>query len=387
FSEWLMTAMTGPTTVSALLHSATMVAAGTYLFMRLSWYIEPWHIHSGGIEAVYVLVLFLGLISALYGASVALGCLERKVLLAASTMSSLGLMFATTAASAWVGKIAVLVGFWYLVTHAFAKATLFLVAGHLIHETHDRFCVGGREVAKHLKFAFIATIIATLCLSGIPPLTAYWVKSAMDGVMHSLEHEFGYLPLALLVLTSTVYSAFLAKFLSLNFIKGKEVHLHPHGGQLMSLAYMIMALMLFLLLYLYLATHGFTKLHEFEHFFEEGFVTSSLAVGIIVLVSYTVTLYKPRLESPIGKALGDRLYMPFLNDLMVPKIGWAFAKLVDYGNRLIDFTCHQAIPSLFEVYSLGIRSVQSGSVERYVKVVVAVVLIVFLISTAVGVIL
>ncbi|MEM0503865.1 MAG: NADH-quinone oxidoreductase subunit L [Archaeoglobaceae archaeon] len=387
FSEWLMTAMTGPTTVSALLHSATMVAAGTYLFMRLSWYIEPWHIHSGGIEAVYVLVLFLGLISALYGASVALGCLERKVLLAASTMSSLGLMFATTAASAWVGKIAVLVGFWYLVTHAFAKATLFLVAGHLIHETHDRFCVGGREVAKHLKFAFIATIIATLCLSGIPPLTAYWVKSAMDGVMHSLEHEFGYLPLALLVLTSTVYSAFLAKFLSLNFIKGKEVHLHPHGGQLMSLAYMIMALMLFLLLYLYLATHGFTKLHEFEHFFEEGFVTSSLAVGIIVLVSYTVTLYKPRLESPIGKALGDRLYMPFLNDLIVPKIGWAFAKLVDYGNRLIDFTCHQAIPSLFEVYSLGIRSIQSGSVERYVKVVVAVVLIVFLISTAVGVIL
>ncbi|MEM3146731.1 MAG: NADH-quinone oxidoreductase subunit L, partial [Archaeoglobaceae archaeon] len=225
------------------------------------------------------------------------------------------------------------------------------------------------------------------CLSGIPPLTAYWVKSAMDGVMHSLEHEFGYLPLALLVLTSTVYSAFLAKFLSLNFIKGKEVHLHPHGGQLMSLAYMIMALMLFLLLYLYLATHGFTKLHEFQHFFEEGFVTSSLAVGIIVLVSYTVTLYKPRLESPIGKALGDRLYMPFLNDLIVPKIGWAFAKLVDYGNRLIDFTCHQAIPSLFEVYSLGIRSVQSGSVERYVKVVVAVVLIVFLISTAVGVIL
>ncbi|NHW88083.1 MAG: NADH-quinone oxidoreductase subunit L [Archaeoglobales archaeon] len=385
FSEWLMTAMTGPTTVSALLHSATMVAAGTYLFMRLSWYIEPWNLHSEGIEAIYIIVLFLGLISAFYGASVALGCLERKVLLAASTMSSLGLMFASTAACAWVGKIAILVGFWYLVTHAFAKATLFLVAGHLIHETHDRFCVGGKEVAKHLKLAFIATIVATLFLSGIPPLTAYWVKSAMDGVMHSLEHHFGYLPLFLLVVTSAIYSAFLAKFLSLNFWKGKEVHIHPHGGGLMSLAYIAMASMLILLLYIYLTGEGFTKLHEFAHFVEEGFLTSSLMVGIIVLVTYLLALYKPRLESPIGKALGDRLYMPFLNDYIVPKFGWFLAKIADYGNRLIDFTCHQAIPSLFEVYSLGVRSIQSGSMERYVKIVVAVVLIVFLISAGMGV--
>ncbi|MEM1578309.1 MAG: NADH-quinone oxidoreductase subunit L [Archaeoglobaceae archaeon] len=385
FSEWLMTAMTGPTTVSALLHSATMVAAGTYVFMRLSWYIEPWHVHSGGIEGLYVIVLFVGLISAFYGASVALGCLERKVLLAASTMSSLGLMFATTAASAWVGKIAVLVGFWYLVTHAFAKATLFLVAGHLIHETHNRFCVGGKEVAKKLKLAFVATIVATLCLSGIPPLTAYWVKSAMDGVMHSLEHHLGYLPLILLVLTSAVYSAFLAKFLSLNFLKGKEVHIHPHGGGLMSAAYITMASMLIFLLYLYLTEHGFTKVHEFMHFVEEGFLASSFAVGVLVLVTYVAALYKPRVELPISKALGDRLYMPMLNDFIVAKIGWFFAKLVDYGNRLIDFTCHQAIPSLFEVYSIGIRSAQSGSVERYLKIAVVVVLIVFLISLGIGV--
>ncbi len=155
----------------------------------------------------------------------------------------------------------------------------------------------------------------------------------------------------------------------------------------MSLAYTIMALMLFLLLYLYVETHGFTKLHEFEYFVEEGFVASSFAVGIIVLATYSITLYKPRLESPISKALGDRLYMPFLNDFIVPKIGWALAKLVDYGNRLIDYTCHQAIPSLFEIYSLGVRSVQSGSVERYIKIAVAVVLVLFLISTGLGVIL
>ncbi len=151
FSEWLMTAMTGPTTVSALLHSATMVAAGTYLFMRLSWYIKPWELHLEGYEYVYILVLFLGLISSLYAALVATSSLERKVLLAASTMSSLGLMFASAAASFWVGKFALLVAFWYLITHAFAKATLFLVAGHLIQRNSrqvPRWRYGSGEKAQ-----------------------------------------------------------------------------------------------------------------------------------------------------------------------------------------------------------------------------------------------
>lgn len=380
FSEWLMTAMTGPTTVSALLHSATMVAAGTYVFMRLSWYIEPWNVHSTGIESIYVLVLFLGLISALYGASVALGCLERKVLLAASTMSSLGLMFATASASLWIGEFAIIVAFWYLVTHAFAKATLFLVAGHLIHETHNRFCVGGKEIAKHLKLAFIATILATLCLSGIPPFTAYWVKSAMDGVMHHLEHEFGFVPLALLVLTSAIYSAFLAKFLSLNFLKG-EYHVKAHGsGRLMSLAYIAMVSMLpiILLLYIYLP--------DFHEFVVEGFLKSSLAVGGIALLTYLLALYKPSFESPVGKVLGDRLYLALLNDYVVPTLGWALAKLVDYSNRAIDFFCHKAIPNVFSLSSIGIRRIQRGNVELYLRVSAAVLIALVAIAMALEVI-
>lgn len=381
FSEWLMTAMTGPTTVSALLHSATMVAAGTYMFMRLSWYVEPWTHHNEALEVIYLVVLFVGLISALYGALVATGCLERKVLLAASTMSSLGLMFASSAASYWVGKIAILVGFWYLVTHAFAKATLFLIAGHLIHVTHDRFCVGDKEVAKRLKVAFIATIAATLCLSGIPPLTAYWVKSAMDEVMHELIHHDMVQPLILLILTSIFYSAFLAKFLSLNFYKGEKVHLHIHGGRIMGTSYTLMYLMLFVLLWIYL-----TKLEPFTHFLKAGYVKSSLMVGIAVTISYFFALFKPRIRalSPIGTFLGDRMYMPFVNDLIVPKIGWAFAYVVDKCNGGIDFICHRAIPRMFEIYSLGVRLIQSGRLERYVKIAVGFILLMALISVVVG---
>jgi len=380
FSEWLMTAMTGPTTVSALLHSATMVAAGTYLFMRLSWYIEPWELHHApGLEAIYIFLLFLGLLSALYGATVATGCLERKVLLAASTMSSLGLMFATAAASFWFGKEALLVSFWYLITHAFAKATLFLVAGHLIHATHDRFCGGNIELARKMKIAFAATIFATISLAGIPPFTAYWVKSAMDEVMHHLMHDFGILPLSMLVLVSVIYSSFLAKFLSLNFIKGGKVHAHLHGERLMPLAYTVTVSMLAVLLYLILAH----KEKVASEFVEMGLAGSSIMVGIAVTVTYLFGLYKPRIAalSGVGTFLSDRMYLPFLNDFIVPKIGWAIAKAVDKGNEAVDWLCHRAIPSAFNSISISIRSIQTGHLRIYMKIVIGVVMFVLLIAS------
>ncbi len=382
FSEWLMTAMTGPTTVSALLHSATMVAAGTYLFMRLTWYIQPWSTESPALAVVYLVVLFLGLISALYGASVALGLRERKVLLAASTMSSLGLMFATSAASFWVGQIAVVVAFWYLMVHAFAKASLFLVAGHLIHATHDRFCVGNLVFAKKMKAAFIVTIVATLFLSGIPPFTAYWVKSAMDGVMEHLVEEGLTLPFYLLVIASVIYSAFLAKFLSLNFLKGEQPkHEHLEGGGLMKLAYATMVSMLFLLIF------AIFSIEEYgEHFVEEGFLKTSFAVGILVTASYLITLYQPSVKafSKIGVFLTDRMYLPFLNDFIVPKVGWFIAAIVDYSNMGIDFFFHRAIPSSFDVVSRMIRYVQKGYMTTYLKIVVAWIMLFIVVISLVG---
>ena len=396
FSEWLMTAMTGPTTVSALLHSATMVAAGAFVFIKLTWYIEPWHLaetmHGAGIEGleyVYIVVLFIGLISGLYGALAGSGMLERKVLLAASTMSSIGLMFAATAASFWVGHFAVLVGFWYMAVHAFAKASLFLVSGHLIHATHSRFLSGGREFAKKMLPACIVTIIATTFLVGIPLLTSYWVKSAMDEVMEELVHDFGFIPLILLVLTSVVYSGIMAKFLALNFIKGeKPHHEHTEGGTLMKVGYALMVSVLFLLLYLIFTRE---ETHEFVAagaFFKQGMITVSFAVGLLALLAYLVALYRPRISflSGLGTFFGDRMYLPFLNDYIVPKIGFAIARVVqDYGNTGIDgFFNTKVIPGFFGDVSRRIRSIQIGYLSRYVSIVLGVVMLILILISLVS---
>ncbi|MDF2955338.1 MAG: Membrane H+-translocase/NADH:ubiquinone oxidoreductase subunit 5 /Multisubunit Na+/H+ antiporter [Candidatus Alkanophagales archaeon MCA70_species_2] len=389
FSEWLMTAMTGPTTVSALLHSATMVAAGAFVFMKVSWYIQPWELaaHVQGLEVVYLLALLVGLFSALYGALVATGMLERKVLLAASTMSSLGLMFGTAAASCWIHEeiagmnLALLVAFWYMVVHAFAKATLFLVSGHLIHATHSRFSEGDLELAGRMKTAFVATLIATTFLVGIPPLTAYWVKSAMDEVMeHLLLHEYMLLPLALLLATSITYSAILARFFSLNFFKGeKPHHLHLERLPLMELGYLAMVSVLFVILYLLFER---PELVELAH---AGFKLSSLAVGLAVLVAFLVAFFKPRVAvlSKIGTFFNDRMYMPFLNDLVCPVVGFAVARLVDYGNRGIDaFFNTRVMPTLFAALSKRIRAIQVGYLRSYTRIVLGLVMI-FLIGVAV----
>ena len=93
FSEWLMTAMTGPTTVSALLHSATMVAAGAFVFLKLTWYIEPWHLHDvPGHEYVFIFVLAIVLLSGLSCTRCGTWKRERKVVLAASRIASTVLM-------------------------------------------------------------------------------------------------------------------------------------------------------------------------------------------------------------------------------------------------------------------------------------------------------
>jgi NADH-quinone oxidoreductase subunit L len=258
----------------------------------------------------------------------------------------------------------------------------------LIHATHTRFLSGGLEFGKKMVPAFIVTIVATTFLVGIPPLTAYWVKSAMDEVMEHLFHEVGFLPLILLVLTSVVYSGVMAKFLALNFIKGeKPHHEHTHGGGLMMVGYSLMVSMLFVLLYLIFTSE---ETHEFVaagSILRHGAITISFGVGMLALLAYMVALYRPQISAlnKLGTFFGDRMYLPFLNDFIIPKIGFFVSHVVqDYGNRGIDGMFNTVVvPGLFGGISRGIRNIQTGYLSRYINIVLGLVMI-LLVLVAVG---
>ncbi len=171
---WLPDAMEGPTPVSALLHSATMVAAGVYLFARLF----PFFSLSPGAMAV---CLAVGTISMLLASTMAMVTRDIKQVWAYSTISQLGFMIMGLAAGSYFA------GMFHLTTHAGFKALLFLCAGVFIHsyETNDLFDIG-RLGGRGLKVPAICTIIAAAALAGLPPLSGFFSKEVILGALADL---------------------------------------------------------------------------------------------------------------------------------------------------------------------------------------------------------
>ncbi|GIV32530.1 MAG: hypothetical protein KatS3mg031_0065 [Chitinophagales bacterium] len=172
---WLPDAMAGPTPVSALIHAATMVTAGIYLVVRSNviYTLAPAALH---------LVLAIGVATALFAATIGLFQNDIKKVLAYSTVSQLGYMFAALGVGAFTA------GMFHLMTHAFFKALLFLGAGSVIHALHheqDIRNMGG--LRKYMPVTFITFLIATLAISGIPPLSGFFSKDEI--LAHVFMHN------------------------------------------------------------------------------------------------------------------------------------------------------------------------------------------------------
>jgi NADH-quinone oxidoreductase subunit L len=169
---WLPDAMEGPTPVSALIHAATMVAAGVYMMSRVSFLVELAPIAGGIITAV-------GIVTAVLAALMALEQDDIKRILAYSTLSQLGYMIMT------VGLGAPQVAMFHLTTHAFFKALLFLGSGAIIHATHheqDIWRMGG--LAKKMPITWITFTIGTLALVGCPLLAGFFSKEEILGAAY-----------------------------------------------------------------------------------------------------------------------------------------------------------------------------------------------------------
>ena len=213
---WLTDAMEGPTPVSALIHAATMVTAGVFLVIRAN----PLYMLT---PEVGYFIAALGTFVAIFAASMALVARDLKRIIAFSTLSQLGYMFAAAGLGAyWIALF-------HLGAHAFFKALLFLGAGNVMHAMHDEldiFKMGGLK--KTMRWTYIYMGLASLALAGIPPLAGFFSK---DAIIETAFNEGTLILWITLVITAgmTAFYSFRQVFLT---FEGDERYkafgIHPH---------------------------------------------------------------------------------------------------------------------------------------------------------------
>ena len=189
---WLPDAMEGPTPVSALIHAATMVTAGVFLVVRCSPIFEF-------SEFTLNFIAIIGMVTAVFAASVALVQNDIKKIIAYSTCSQLGYMFFATGIGAYH------VAIFHLFTHAFFKALLFLGSGSVIHafkEEQDIRKMGG--VWKKLPYTWILMLIGTLALTGFPFLSGFYSKDAIIEFAYLKNTSIGYYVMCVGIFTAVL---------------------------------------------------------------------------------------------------------------------------------------------------------------------------------------
>ena len=214
---WLPDAMEGPTPVSALIHAATMVAAGVYFVARIFVMLTPDELH---------VIAFIGACTAFMAATIAITQNDIKRVLAYSTVSQLGYMVLGLGVGAYSASL------FHLVTHAFFKACLFLGSGAIIHAMHheqDMRWMGG--LRKHMPWTFATFTLATLALAGLPLTSGFLSKDAiLAGAIGFAKVEGGgifYLIPVLGFFSAMLTAFYMGRQIWLVFFGESRTHLKP----------------------------------------------------------------------------------------------------------------------------------------------------------------
>jgi NADH-quinone oxidoreductase subunit L len=357
---WLLDAMEGPTTVSALIHAATMVNAGIYLVARMF----PFFDYSNAL----VVVAFVGALSAFIAATGAMAHREIKKVLAFSTMEHLALMFVGLG----VGSAAA--GIFHLMNHAIFKALLFLAAGAVIHMTHhtkDAFKLGGLK--KYMPQTALLFLIGVLALSGIPPLNGFFSKDWI------LAETFHFNPVVFgLTFVAGVLAIFYGFRLWFVIFTGEPSEASRHAKE----AYPMMLVPLYVLAAFTFITAFFKE--DIIHFlfgevhepFYANLLVATLTVMFILFMLAYLIYYKRAfstnkfLAHPIGESLNTFLYKGWLMD---DAIKWVCRKIF-YGSiaKAIEWVDTRVVDGAVNgVASLSLylwdrcRRIQTGDVVNY----------------------
>ncbi|MBI5432140.1 MAG: NADH-quinone oxidoreductase subunit L [Planctomycetes bacterium] len=210
---WLPDAMEGPTPVSALLHAATMVAAGVFLVVRA----DPLFAQA---DATREVMLWIGSFTAVFAACLALVQRDIKKVLAYSTCSQLGYMVAA------LGAGSAFAGYFHLGTHAFFKALLFLAAGSVIHAVHSNDLADMGGLRKKMPLTTLTFVIGALSLAGIPGFAGFFSK---DLVLATLEGRANWIPWAMLMGAAFLTAFYMGRVVCMTFfgaLSHKAEHAH-----------------------------------------------------------------------------------------------------------------------------------------------------------------
>ncbi|HEX9916909.1 MAG TPA: NADH-quinone oxidoreductase subunit L [candidate division Zixibacteria bacterium] len=307
---WLPDAMEGPTPVSALIHAATMVAAGVYLVARCMG------VYAAS-ESAGLVVAIIGVLTAFMAASIGLVQNDIKRVLAYSTISQLGYMIMA------LGLGGLTAGTFHLMTHAFFKALLFLGAGSVIHAIHTNNIWEMGGLYKKMKITAITFIIASLSISGIFPLSGFWSKDEILAVA-SEKHPL-FLIIAALVAGMTAFYMFRLCFVTF-FGKPKDQEKFHHAHESPKSMTIPLCILAFLSIFAgwvgipwLPGGYSFFVFYHHPHHAEPNYilmVVSTLValsgIGLAYLVYYKGTFSPDRLRErfkPIHKVLYNKYYV------------------------------------------------------------------------------
>ena len=372
---WLPDAMEGPTPVSALIHAATMVVAGVYLVARM------FPVFSITVPAVLEIIAWVGAISAIFAAIIAITQTDIKRVLAYSTMSQIGYMMFALGVSGYGGEagLGYTASMFHLFTHAMFKALLFLGAGAVIHYVHSNDMQDMGGLRKKMPITHITFLFACLAIAGVPPFAGFFSKEEILLAAYHGNTAIYWIALITSGLTAfymfrLYFSIFWSRPYGSNSHNHSADHHHGEGGFAMMLPLVILA-----------AGAVFSGLIPFGEFvssdgkpleshFHLAFSVAPVALGIAGIVLAWV-LYKKQntipdklaasfgslYKSAYNKFYIDEIYLFVTKKVLFNLIGrpaaWFDKNIVD---GMVNLTGNTTV-----FISEKIKKFQSGKVQLY----------------------
>jgi NADH-quinone oxidoreductase subunit L len=377
---WLPDAMEGPTPISALIHAATMVAAGIYMLCR----IEP--LFAAADPAAFHVVMWVGTITAIYAALCAITQNDIKKILAYSTLSQLGYMVAAFGlgelSGSHEGKVfAISAGvgaaMFHLTTHAFFKALMFLGSGSIIHGLHHEqniFKMGG--LAKSMKITFVTFTIGVIAIIGCPPFAGFFSKDAILYLAFAKNTPV-FIILAFTAILTALYMLRLWRIVFFGAPRSESAEHAHEGGPSLILPLIILAVLSCLGGWMAIYGHAFNGVwSQIPHPGEEQHMTI-LAVSVAVMVIGALIgllYYKPaatdRLQENapglFGALSGLKEVFDALYNYYVAKIQQRFAMLLNGLDQIaIGGIIVRGFAGLVGLVGMGARALHVGSLQAY----------------------